>query len=167
MLLSDFDKVFAILDGKYKPEIGLVDVFDNCLDELRSGQRISSSYFDVRYYRVGTIHFFPRSAVLVDRLNRLVGRHRQWLPPEGTRVSDAFWLQFESDKFDKEIRAEIDKKARNAWDHPLHRLFSSCTENREAAEAAIDESVTTVLERNGICVDFRVEEKGQQLLRAA
>ena len=92
-VLSDFDKVFALVDGKHQPEVGLVDVFKNSIAALRSGERVSASYFDVRYYPgVGTIHFFARDRELVDRLNRLVGRRRQWLPPEAPDES-AFWTQ--------------------------------------------------------------------------
>lgn len=59
-MLADFDKVFAMLDGKYEAAVGLESIFRNHFHALRTGQRISGSYFDVRYYPgVGTIHFFP------------------------------------------------------------------------------------------------------------
>lgn len=168
-LLGDFDKVFAMLDGKSEPEVSLVAVFRHNFGALRLGSRISSSYFDVRYYPgVGTIHFFARNKTLIDRLNRLVGQQRRWLPPEGTRVSDVFWLQYEkAEKFDKELRAELNKGARNRWNNPLHALFSSDADNKAEAEAAIDEAATIVLERHGISVDYRVEDQAQPLLLAA
>lgn len=169
-LLRDFDKVFAMLDGKVEPEVGLAYIFDKHLGDLKAGERVSSSYYDCRYYPgAGTIHFYARRRDLVERLNRLVGQHRRWLPPEGSRVSDAFWLQYnDAETFDKEVRAEANKKAKNRWNHPLHAITSSNAENRAEAEVAMDEAITTVLVRHGINVDFRVEEQRQeQLLLAA
>lgn len=59
-LLSDFDKVFAMLDGKQNPELSLLTASRQNFNALRRGARISSSYFDIRYYPgAGTIHFFP------------------------------------------------------------------------------------------------------------
>lgn len=169
-LLADFDKVFAMLDGKIEPNIGLVETFSNHFRSLRSGQRVSSSYFDVRYYPgAGTIHFFATNKKLVDRLNRLVGRHRQWLPPEGVKVPEAFWLSFDSaEKFDKELRAEINKTAgRNHWDHPLYNLFSTEESKKARATEAIDDATTAVLERHGINIDFQVEDRQPELLLLA
>lgn len=169
-LLADFDKVFAMLDGKIEPEVGLVQTFDDNFGSLRNGARVSSSYFDVRYYPgAGTIHFFATQKTLVDRLNRLVGRHRQWLPPEGVKVPEAFWLSFDSaEKFDKELRAEINKTAgRNHWDHPLYNLFSTEESKKARATEAIDDATTAVLERHGINVDYQVEDRQPELLLLA
>ena len=109
---------------------------------------------------------------MIDRLNRIVGRQRAWLPPEGARVSENFWLQFEqAEQYDKEVRAEIDKQAKGThyWNHPLSKLFSHDTDEKAAALAAIDSATTTVLERHGINVDFRLEsgQQEQLLLEAA
>lgn len=163
-VLSDFDKVFAMLDGKREPEVSMVGAFRANFRSLRNGGRVSSSYFDLRHYPgVGTIHFFPRDKSLVDRLNRLVGRHRQWLPPEGTRVSDAFWLQFDkAEKFDKEVRTEINKGTRSWWEHPLNHLFSREESKRVKAFEAVDDAATRVLERHGISVEYQIEEQPQQ-----
>ncbi len=169
-LLADFDKVFAMLDGKVEPLIGLAEVFRNRFSELRSGKRVSSSYFDVRYYPgIGTIHFFPRDKKLVDRLNRLVGRQRSWLPPEDDRVSKEFWVQYEkAEKFDKEVRAEINMRFRgNHWDNPMYRL-SYDQEKRAAAMEAIDTAVGEVLKKHGIDVERLLEPapKQQRLIAA-
>lgn len=173
-LLRDFDKVFAMLDGKLAPVTGLSDLFRSSFQQLRHGNRLSGSYFDVRYYPgAGTIHFFPSSKTLIDRLNLLVGRHRQWLPPVEACVSEAFWLQYESaDKFDKEIRAEIDKRAKgeNTWNHPLYSLYrSGSDELKTKSETVIADAISAVLERHGINVDFQVEDgrQGCRLLEAA
>ncbi|MDD5056584.1 MAG: DUF4942 domain-containing protein [Sideroxydans sp.] len=170
-LLRDFDKVFAMLDGKHQPAISLEYVFDHHYRDLRTGGRVSSSYFDVRFYPgAGTIHFFARDKKLVDRLNRLVGRHRKWLPPEEARVSDAFWLQYDNaEKFDKEIRVEVQKGIRNYWDNPLSHLTGCDDERKTKAHESMDVAITAVLERHGINVDFLLQSKQQEhlLLEAA
>lgn len=170
-LLADVDKVFAMLAGKREPDYGLRDAFRNEFDALRNGKRVSSSYFDVRYYpKAGTIHFFANDAKLVDRLNRVVGRRRHWLPKEGERVSKEFWLQFDqAEKFDAEVRSEINKRSPSTWRNPLNKLFYSGSDEQAEALTAVDDAVTAVLERHGIRVDHQIEEKEpqQQLLLAA
>ncbi|NEX60053.1 DUF4942 domain-containing protein [Noviherbaspirillum galbum] len=168
-LLGDFDKVFAVLDGKRVPEVGLVDIFTNRFADLRAGERVESSYFDVRYYpAAGTIHFFAKSAVLIDRLNRMVGRKRAWLPPENERVSDAFWLQYDkAEKFDKQVRAEVKKRAQGrsewGWVGPLDTAFGNRGRGDEeaigSAQQLLAEALVTVLEQNGISTDFRLTDE--------
>ena len=169
-MLSDFDKIFAMLDGgKLKPEVGLCDIFTKELEQLRRGARVSSSYFDCRWYPgIGTIHFFSRSAALTDALNRKVGRHRQWLPPEGTRVSEDFWKQYEkSEKFDKEIRQSLNTN-RKRWERTaIDRLFSKDEKEREAAHEAVADVIDQVLARHGISTDFLLEDSQQMPLLAA
>jgi hypothetical protein len=96
---ADYDKVFAMLDdGKaFEATYGLVQMFQRDWDALCNGVRCSSDYFDARFYpKSGTFHLFPRSKKLIDRLNRLVGRQRQWLPPtDDTPVPPGLWEQFE------------------------------------------------------------------------
>jgi len=173
-MLADFDKVFAMLDGKATPTFGLNDACNHHFDSLRSGARVTSDYFDLRFFPgVGTLHFFPRNKKLIDRLNRMVGQKRKWLPPEGVRVSDAFWLAYDNaEKFDKEVRDEISKHNRNRWDNPLDQLtrFADNDERRENAEKEMDKALTTVLERHGIDVDSMLEDsttsQGMLLLAA-
>lgn len=94
--LSDFDKCFAALDGKTLPDYGLVQLFTNHITELRNGERLDSDYFSARYYPMaGTLHLFPLRKDLVDRLNRVVGKSRQWLPPTDTMANEHFWYQFD------------------------------------------------------------------------
>ena len=58
--LEDFDKAFTLLDGKASCSSSLRELFDNRLPELRQGKRLSTSYFDIRWYPgVGSIHFSP------------------------------------------------------------------------------------------------------------
>jgi hypothetical protein len=169
--LSDFDKVFAMLDGKDEPEIGLCDVFKNQYKELKDGERISSSYFDVRYYpKVGTIHFFARDKELIEKFNVLVGQHRKWLPPSDVTASTSFWEQFKkAEKFDKEVRATVDanhkNSGRSSWNEPLREVFSSSKDETRKASAAIDDALVTVQEKNGMSVDFRIGVGGSEMVK--
>lgn len=160
--LSDIDKVFALLDGKQQPAFGLVDAFchnANVFDDLKRGKRVSLSYFDVRYYKgKGTIHFFPRRADLVDRLNRLVGQHRQWLPQDPDAVSDAFWRQYEeAEAMDADVQrafaAEAAKMGASFWSVPRlddlsGRYFDS--ERAEKAQEAMRRALEQTLVARGI-----------------
>ena len=166
-LLRDIDKVFAMLDCKHHPEVSLERVFDNELRRLRHGERITSTYFDVRYYPgAGTIHFFPRHQELIDRLNRFVGQRRQWLPPEESQVSKAFWQQYDrAEKYDKSFRARVMKKYRQrshySYNDPLDLLVgkrsTSEGKNFDAACLIAEESVNEVLIENGIDIDFLID----------
>ncbi|MYM92661.1 DUF4942 domain-containing protein [Duganella vulcania] len=174
--LADFDKVFAMLDGKLEPEVSLVHVFKTHYRDLCSGARISSSYFDVRYYPgAGTIHFFARDKAIVDRLNRMVGKQRQWLPPNDRVVNDVFWQQYEgAEKLDKEIREEISNiektKYRNHFGHcgAVGSLASSDAETRLAAQALVAEATTTVLQKHDMDYELQLSgtgAHGQQILQ--
>lgn len=158
-MLRDFDKVFSMLNGKTEPDVSLGSVFRHRFNDLKHGSRESSSYFDVRYYpKRGTIHFFARDKKLVDRLNRLVGRHRAWLPPEGERVSDKFWLQFDqAEKFDAELRKEVASKSRGGWDDPFWKVASRSGDEQAKGVAAVTEAIAAVLTRNGINPDAMLE----------
>lgn len=172
-MLRDYDKVFAMLDGKREPDVSLEWVFRFKFDELRWGHRMSTSYFDVRFYPgVGTIHFFPRDKKLIDRLNRLVGRHRQWLPPTEEGVSKDFWLQYEkAEKFDGEIRKEFASSGvgRSTWNKPsLQSLFHD-NDRKAESEAVLAQAVQVVLERHGIHIEAAISQhdNGVPLLQAA
>jgi hypothetical protein len=92
----DFDKVFAMLDGKQEDSVyGITKLFSAEFVHLRAGERLSCEYFDIRFYkRAGTFHIYPRRKDLIDRLNRIVGKHRAWLPVDDTEASPAFWQQY-------------------------------------------------------------------------
>lgn len=95
--LEDFDKTFLMLSGKGEFTTSLYSAFTNNFKELINGERISTDYFDIRYYGgTGTIHFFPTNKDVIDRFNLLVGRERKWLPAEGDTVTDVFWKQYDA-----------------------------------------------------------------------
>lgn len=126
---------------------------------------MTASYFDVRYYPgIGTIHFFPRSKELVDKLNRLVGRHRKWLPQDDAPAPEGFWEQHRrADKFDAEVRKEFSRMDKNRWWRGIGSLFSYDEEGKKAANELLDDAISVVLERHGINPDWALEQQ-QQLL---
>ncbi|WP_427551026.1 DUF4942 domain-containing protein [Methylomonas sp. MS20] len=169
-MLADFDKVFAMLDGKYEAAIGLESVFRNHFHALRSGQRMSGSYFDVRYYPgVGTIHFFPTNKTLIDRMNRLVGNHRRWLPPAETKAGNGFWQQFDqAEKLDKAFRTEVNKHGKRDGRHvhfdPFWAVKYGGESERERGNAMLTGAMNTVLANHGIDPDAVLENEQSSLL---
>ena len=174
--LADFDKVFAILDGKEQPPVSLTSVFQHSFEDLKSGKRVSASYFDVRFYpQAGTIHFFPRRADLVDRLNRLVGRQRAWVPPPETKA-ETFWKQFaKAEKFDAEFRAAVSSgvtiRRWSRWDDPLYLWSrggrSGDDEKLVQAHQAMNSAMDKVLEAHGLLDALTMEEAQQALAEGA
>jgi len=66
------------------------------MHELKLGERLSTSYFDVRFYAgVGTVHFYPKRKDLIERMNRVAGKLRNWLPDDETASDPRFWEQYE------------------------------------------------------------------------
>lgn len=184
-MLADFDRVFAMLDGKQQPDVSLVQLFEpqqgvgdpGSFSKLCHGERLSSSYLDVRFYPgVGTIHVFPRDKTIVDRLNKIVGRKRGWLPPASETVAEAFWIQYDrAEKFDKELRAEAERVARNgrsasfgSYDHPIRQFMRRDSDASERGEAMLVAAIDNVLERHGLLQALTNEApRSDQLLLAA
>lgn len=174
--LGDLDKVFAMLDGKREPEVSLVQVFRDEIARLRAGERVSASYFDVRYYPGrGTIHFFARSQALVDRLNLLVGRQRQWLPPVDANVNPAFWEQYQrAELFDKAVRQRVralqTKNPDLKYVHPFLEAASTA-ENAAPALELIGDGLAVVLEEHGVsleaCLTHEKTSTGVEMLLLA
>jgi hypothetical protein len=122
--LQDFDKVFAMLDGKAGCETSLHWLFTYKFKELCEGQRMPSTYFDVRFYPgVGTIHFYPTNKAIIDRFNRLVGKERQWLPQDDSQASKAFWKQYDS--AEKVTRTMVMPKGRYGDDNKDEQLIAA------------------------------------------
>lgn len=157
--LRDIDRVFAMLDGRTKPEVGIADIFETRFMDLKHGERVSSSYFDCRYFPgIGTIHFFPTNKKLVDRLNRLVGRSRAWIPEDNQKGAEGFWTQYEkADNFEKELRTEVGKNRSSRYGRdPFWYLTARDDDERKSAEHEVTAALETVLERHGISTDFRL-----------
>lgn len=152
--LEDIEKSFLILDGKQKTEVSLAGLFKTQLQALESGERVASDYFEVRYYpRRGTVHFFPTRKDLVDRLNRLVGQWRQWLPPQDQEASaaPAFWKQYEqAEKYSTEIEAKFNQRTRGSYVRlgDIQRSTEPGTDGAKALEY-LHEAISSTLQGHG------------------
>jgi len=85
-------------------------------------------------------------------------------------ANESFWSQFDrAEKFDREIRAEINKNHRSSrWDDPLWKIARGSEAERAEASARIEEAVSAVLDRHGISTDFLLtNDAGQCLLPLA
>jgi len=130
--LRDVDLLFAIMDGKAIDQImGLHDAAESALPSVR----IRTDYFDFRFYAgKGTIHLYPRRPDLMDRLNRWVGRLRQWLPEDASSAPPSFWAQFEeAEDYQKDL---------------------SCPEHKwDLKEDELIQEIALLLEQRGIDVE--------------
>lgn len=131
---ADIDKAFAMLDGKsHEAVFGLNRLFANVssFKELKGGERKSCDYFDVRFFPdAGTFHLFPRRKDLVDRLNRVVGKQRQWLPPEDSSASKSFWAQCsDAERINKAGSVSV-----NTWRMRHGSNFEKADEQRKLQE---------------------------------
>lgn len=153
-LLQDFDRVMALLHADYEVENGLRHAAETRMEELYAAQRVSTKYFDIRWYRgVKTMHFYPRSQEVMDRLNRYVGRLRQWLPPEGVKVHEDFWLQYaQAERFDAQVR-EATKKTVDS--RRLQAYIGGYGQPGVADQSlkALDDALTKVHESHGLDID--------------
>ncbi len=156
--LQDFDRVFATLDGKDSRNCtGMAKLFEahvssETFQALKASKRVASDYFEIRWYpKGGTLHFFPKRKDLVDRLNRLVGRHRQWLPPQDDLVNEDFWLAYEdAEKFEGDLEASLKKAGMRPGSDPRDLLSSSDEQERERGATRLSAALDEVLSAKGL-----------------
>ena len=85
-LLRDIDRVMAALEGRRLSEVP-VPVEHALRDALRqtgqwSGAPLTSTYFELRAYYKGTVHFRFRDRSLWERFNRAAAAGKNWLPDD-------------------------------------------------------------------------------------
>lgn len=113
--LADIDKVFGYLHGVTGSYDGLVDTFRR--QRCDSGERISSRYFEFRFYKgARTMHFYPKSQEVIEKLNRFVGARRQWLPDQMEQGNADFNKQYEqAENLTKQYDAAWKKTGQSRW----------------------------------------------------
>jgi hypothetical protein len=122
--LSDIDKVFGYLHGISDAYDGLVNGFNQ--NNVLRGDRISTRFFDFRYYKCGTIHFYPKSDDVVEKINKFVGKLRQWIPGNMEEANGDFQKQYDKgEALTKEYMDLYKKSTRNSygWDRPALQVL--------------------------------------------
>ncbi len=168
--LLDFDKVFALLDGKEDVDFGLAQLFDRYYDRLCAGERLKSDYFEVRFYPGrGTTHFFATREDLIARWNRLVGEHRNWLPPDMEAAPESFRKQYESaEAWNKSIMEKYSSAASAKWGgtyyyHDLALLSNPGMRSKEELaeiNAPLLEALAGNLKQKGIDIETMLPNGG-------
>jgi len=126
--LSDIDKVFGYLHGITTSYDGLVDGAKN--NDIKSAERISTRFFDFRYYvGTGTIHFYPKSDSVVEKINLFVGKVRNWLPGDMEEANADFCKQYDKgEAFTKEYLAQRNKTScAIGRSNPVYQLLKEVT----------------------------------------
>lgn len=123
--LADIDKVFGYLHGISGEYDGLVNGFQK--NHVLGGDRIYTKYFSFRYFKGrGTIHFFPNSEDVVEKLNKFVGKLRQWIPGNMEDANEDFQKQYEKgETMTKEYMDVYKKGVRSSYglDRPAWKLL--------------------------------------------
>lgn len=151
--LADIDKVFGYLHGVSEPyDDSLVAAFKK--ERCDRGDRISTRYFDFRFYKgAGTMHFYPKSQEIVEKLNRFVGARRQWLPSQMDEANADFAKQYdEAEKLTKEYDEAWKKTGQSRWyNSPVHAATrASQTEENRATCQTMADCINQVHDKHGL-----------------
>lgn len=155
--LVDLDKAFTYLDGKvYDEDENAINGFAAALKSKERpaiGERHELEYFDYRLYAGGTIHLFPKRKDLVERLNYIVGKLRNWLPQDKNEASAGFWEQYEASETInskmKKATVESINEALNSLDNK-YWLTDEKKLEEEAKLATAYEEYLSLAEKMGI-----------------
>lgn len=154
-VLGDIDKVFRLLHGKpTESGDGLRECLSNDanLAEAAHGKRLDTEFFSVRYYPGrGTFHFFPKSQDVVERLNRYVGKMRQWLPQDMDEANADFKRQYEEAEKYTDDYLTVYRKAGTYASHPAYLLNTNRRDDETARDAEkMSRAIESVQEEKGI-----------------
>jgi hypothetical protein len=143
--LADIDKVFGYLHGISGSYDGLVNGFEK--NDFLRGQRIETKFFDFRYYHgVGTIHFYPKSEAVVEKINKFVGKLRNWIPGNMDEANSDFQKQYEKgEALTKDYMDLYKKSTRNSYglDRPAYKLLR-LLKGHEVDRSEIDRLETAI-----------------------
>lgn len=127
--LRDMDRVFEMLanyaeskgESVSRSHFDLSTTVNRELTRLRNGERVKSTWFDIRFYPgAGTFHFFPNSQLMLDKLNLFVGAARQWLPPDMEQANDDFKKQYDkAESFAADYQAQYKKSGIRSPDNDI------------------------------------------------
>lgn len=149
--LSSAEKAHRVLSAESSQlGVGLTDLVSipELYGRLVKGERLNSEYWSLRFFPgMGTFHFFPRNMEVIERLNRYVGKLRQWLPPDMESATKDFKKQYEqAEKLTPKFLEEIKKaNALRSVKHPAYVVLA--TSNDAEGRQADAERLTLVLKK--------------------
>lgn len=96
-------------------------------NNIQTGERFSSRFFEFRYYKgAQTMHFYPKNAEVMEKMNRFVGKLRNWLPGDMDEANADFKKQYDKgEAFTDEYMLAYRSAARNTYglDRPHYKLL--------------------------------------------
>lgn len=113
--LRDLEKCLSFLNGGQPPERGIADALQ--VAEQNRCSYVATPFFDVTFYKKGTLHIRFLRKDLLDRLNIFGAQRKQWLPPsygkrrysEMDRTERAVVDSFEGEANYAKVMADPDK----------------------------------------------------------
>jgi hypothetical protein len=80
-IYNDLDRVLAVLDGRSFDEVLKVgDAMDRAMRAARdTPQTIESTYFEIRYFKKGTVHLKWKRYDLLEKFNVTAANGRKWI----------------------------------------------------------------------------------------
>ena len=153
--LADIDKAFHYLHGGVGDFDGLVHATRQ--NRIETGDRFSSRYFEFRYYRgAQTMHFYPKSTEVMDKLNRFVGRIRQWLPGDMEEANADFIKQYEKGETYSDEYLKLSVNSPPTYDrcNPAYKLLRQ-VQGRDKDEGTpeldrLEQAINDVHEKHGL-----------------
>jgi hypothetical protein len=89
--IQDIEKVCAMLDGKKRP----LDTVAQSLDRNKERKTGECSYFKLKWFKKGTMHFEFRDLKLLERFNYIACLGKKWLPPSDCKEPEAERIMIE------------------------------------------------------------------------
>lgn len=78
--LADIEKALNYLDGNMSAEVDLYSVLERA-NQRGQTRNIPCKFFDVTFFKKGTMHIKWTNLELLDRFNIYCGKEKNWLPP--------------------------------------------------------------------------------------
>lgn len=82
--LDDIDRSVAFLDGRKLSDVPhtLRDTIKEMLRGQKWGEKLQSTYFEIKAYKKGTVHFRFLDKSIWERFNRVAAAGKNWLPDD-------------------------------------------------------------------------------------
>lgn len=118
-VLSDMENAFNYLDGCMTDEVSLSGALERA-SRMGKTKNIQCKYFDVTFYKKGTMHIHFTNERVVDALNIFAAKDKNWLPPHygKTKYED---LDPDTKRTVDEFQGE--EKYREVCDNPAAYIF--------------------------------------------